>query len=449
MEDIQDLYPSFDQMEDIRFTKTPSLKPNEVDVTKFSTPSEQSLDTSTTESSTGGILRKTSIRRRRSSKSRDPGSKTKTFEIRPKRSPRRSRKQVRQSPDSKHPRASAKILGVSHVNKFCETDLKECTNLRFGPVTYRGGGTFGSVFTAQLNPHHLIAIKMIVSIDPERKSPKRLLKKQIELQKEINMTVLMGREAIGPEVVDIANYLLNSNELPEFPLIQEIINKAIEENENVEIELDNGKMHELVVQFILMDAYEMDCEKALYKTTYHNDHPQILEQMVDLMRRQIEIGIYCYDIKPGNFVVNMSPLEVRMIDFGADYCNNNINDTFPQNEYLPSILKLMSVYDLLLFSNCLQLFLFLSIGYGKGEFFEKKSLIEGQECFRAIFKYFHTVYDSYTLDQILYPYVHMAYYYHELDLYKPPTMMMWYSEMKYTTTRQTIIQIKNAIEQFY
>ena len=49
----------------------------------------------------------------------------------------------------------------------------------------------------------------------------------------------------------------------------------------------------------------------------------VIKKMMELTRRMVSKNLYCWDIKPGNFVVNFKgvrAIHVRMIDFGGQFC---------------------------------------------------------------------------------------------------------------------------------
>ena len=56
-----------------------------------------------------------------------------------------------------------------------------------------------------------------------------------------------------------------------------------------------------------------------------------MKQMFKLLRSQIyNYNMYCIDIKPGNFIYNRkgNRLMVRMIDFGKDWCDQEIPEIY-------------------------------------------------------------------------------------------------------------------------
>ena len=83
----------------------------------------------------------------------------------------------------------------------------------------------------------------------------------------------------------------------------------------------------------------MDALTAISDKNLSDDSKvKISTEMINIVRRQIfDYNMYCLDIKPNNFVVNLHPFKVRMIDFGADWCTfDNLDELF---ENLPEISK--------------------------------------------------------------------------------------------------------------
>ena len=84
-----------------------------------------------------------------------------------------------------------------------------------------------------------------------------------------------------------------------------------------------------IVQYMIMEPMDMDCEAALSSRFILLDSKiHIVNEMISLLRTQIfTYNLYCSDIKPPNYLVNISDrnevLKVRMIDFGANHCKFN------------------------------------------------------------------------------------------------------------------------------
>lgn len=85
-----------------------------------------------------------------------------------------------------------------------------------------------------------------------------------------------------------------------------------------------GNIH----QYIVMDSMSTNAKKALNSNLSISDKIYIIDKMFDLLHRQIESRMYCYDIKPGNYTVNVKNnkvTDVKMIDFGY-FCKTKLNE---------------------------------------------------------------------------------------------------------------------------
>lgn len=68
------------------------------------------------------------------------------------------------------------------------------------------------------------------------------------------------------------------------------------------------------------------------------------ERTVSHLRRMAESGLFCYDLKPSNMVFRDEPFDVRLIDFGRDFCewrpysdNNEYLERAPVCSYIQSL----------------------------------------------------------------------------------------------------------------
>jgi hypothetical protein len=320
--------------------------------------------------------------------------------VRSPRTKRTSKKNPKKSP-SKHPDSLGKIdlKGNKKINRFCNSDIEECLQINLRNLKYIGGGTFGSLFKAVDPSGHNIALKLIIGVDDDDFSPKTKLEKYSSMKKELDLTTLMGEHDIGPKVIDTINFLIQSNEVSDYKVISQMLSTieityktkynevypqffALSKPGNFCNRDPNLRScHIISIQIIVMDAYDMDCHMAL------KDHKisdviklQIVHDMVILMYRQIfELHIYCYDIKPGNFVVNLpakktrsasrstSPsstfsqgrFAVKMIDFGVDFCKEKKDNIYTGIHNSKPIFGDFSSQEILFFSNVLQIFLYL------------------------------------------------------------------------------------------
>ena len=87
-----------------------------------------------------------------------------------------------------------------------------------------------------------------------------------------------------------------------------------------------------IVQIVIMELMDEDCAHFLSSSEYSSDAKKyVVKEMIKLVRKQIfEVGVFCADIKPANFMVNgdidevsgaLNIEKVRMIDFGGGWCS--------------------------------------------------------------------------------------------------------------------------------
>ena len=76
--------------------------------------------------------------------------------------------------------------------------------------------------------------------------------------------------------------------------------------------------------YMVMKHYECDLRDAILEKTSeimeHSSH--IGAQIVACVLTLSQQGILLYDIKPSNVVLSLDPLDVRLIDFGRDFCES-------------------------------------------------------------------------------------------------------------------------------
>ncbi len=161
--------------------------------------------------------------------------------------------------------------------------LNFCSNLKDIKLTeILGEGTFGIVYLGEAIYKSMkipIAVKIIKSILSDKDFEK--------LDHEITFTYNMGTLGLGPKVYD-AFYFINKQ---------------------------GGYK-----QVIIMDYYKYNGIEALEKAD-KTESIDIITKMINLIKKMVFThGMYCVDIKPGNFVVNADLNEVKLIDFGSDWC---------------------------------------------------------------------------------------------------------------------------------
>jgi hypothetical protein len=88
-----------------------------------------------------------------------------------------------------------------------------------------------------------------------------------------------------------------------------------------------GENMDAVFQYIFMEAFDGSVAQYLYD--YHNQDQtaqivSVVDKSLNALRRHLEAGVKCYDVKPQNFVYRIEPygnVTVRMIDFGFPHCD--------------------------------------------------------------------------------------------------------------------------------
>ncbi len=266
------------------------------------------------------------------------------------------------------PRFMSKIKGpyskLYNMNKntYCANSktINNCLNkIRLKPWTmkYVGGGTYGSIFSISDYSDKEFAIKMIVYVDT-LKNKNNQLKVVEEIETEINYAIAMSHNGLGPKIYGAFYIIDEKEELPKnHPWAQKLINVVKKKNEDMSFIKEMEKRNcVLNIQFLLMEKYDMDCHDALKSDNLTvMDKQQIVKKMVLLLYQQVYLlEIYCYDIRPGNFLVNEDNLETRMIDFGIDYCKQ---ETIFEKDPKFSFSTKQKLQEAVVINNILQLYL--------------------------------------------------------------------------------------------
>lgn len=271
-----------------------------------------------------------------------------------------------------------------------------------------------------------IAIKFIfnISTDPSDQ-------KFSNMENELAFTYFMSENEIGPKVFDTFYYNIDYDELNSLPQLKNIFkiitthfdNKGKTYRQLLPIKR-NGKLP-VEIQCIVMKSYDNDCDTVLSDININVDTKiKILNQMNELIIKQINLPLYCYDIKPGNFVVNIAQngdVDVKMIDFGADFCTEKqIYIGYKNDEIVPHLN--INFTQLLYVSNVLQLFLmfpFDSLGLNKKEKGDIMIAFFKYDLFSKFFKADWKSFIGWYID-------------HALDNYKkevsdPSNNLLWYT----------------------
>lgn len=131
-----------------------------------------------------------------------------------------------------------------------------------------------------------------------------------DVHKEVEYSYYMGEIGVGPKVYD--TFFVDDKYF------------------------GGGKKY---TQVIIMEYFDTNCYKALKSSLPQKDKLKIVMDMINLIKKQQNHGIYCYDIKPLNFVYRIKDKKVRMIDFGIDFCSNKL----PKKSNIESILDLLVI----------------------------------------------------------------------------------------------------------
>ena len=194
-----------------------------------------------------------------------------------------------------------------------EETIKQCASIEIDEIISEivGDGTFGMVFPIVANiggKKETLVVKKITSKFRNSSEKDQVIK---NMYYEVDYSYKMGLSELGPIIYDAFYYETKK------------------------------KIH----QYIIMEKFDMSVSRWIQLKnqtfTKHNCN-LVVQNMLDLLHKQIfEIGLYCYDIKPDNYVINLVPIKVRMIDFGIDWCNSNIPDFYKVIPQLRNYSKLI------------------------------------------------------------------------------------------------------------
>jgi len=171
-------------------------------------------------------------------------------------------------------------------------------------ITYLAGGSYGAVFDIDVvnrrkHVRHSVALK-VITIGSLKTAAGRRLKE--ETLAEMHFGQMMSDADIGPKIYD-----------------QFIFHKK-----------EGNKEWGL----ILMEKFQGSAADFLWTggsgrnwgaTPNTKNRAIVIHKMMELAKRMVAEGLYCWDIKPGNFVANVDgntkgKIKVRMIDFGGQFC---------------------------------------------------------------------------------------------------------------------------------
>jgi len=182
-----------------------------------------------------------------------------------------------------------KFLGdrdINEGNKSCsEDDRKKCSDklegLILGPVL--GEGNFGTVHFAKAKSSDGRSAPIMLKVMYFDDSTLENMKIEVAFAK------FMAEQKMGPEVLDSFYY-------------------------------KRGGGYE---QVIVMAGYDMNIGKMVKEYNYREKDrvKGALEKAAGLLHTQVyKLGMFCFSVKPINFLYSETSQEVRYIDFGAYFC---------------------------------------------------------------------------------------------------------------------------------
>jgi hypothetical protein len=182
------------------------------------------------------------------------------------------------------------------------------------------------------------------------------------MERELAFSYYIGDAGIGPEVLDSFYYNFDSTDLKKYPDLDKIIKYVRDRTAHQSITNPRVGSYPIEIQFIVMKSYQYDCTRIFEMANYALSD-SVVKQMIELIKKQIKLGMYCYDVKPGNFVANIlnnNKADVKMIDFGADFCTEKqIYARHKNTEINPDLG--VSYIDVLYISNIIQLYITYAI----------------------------------------------------------------------------------------
>lgn len=274
-----------------------------------------------------------------------------------------------------------KILVSENIKCRSNEDIPKCSGYNFKivkPIRIIGAGTYGLVIRGIENTKSRKKAKLIVKVILD--TSKRSASKEYAMKKELEYSAYMSEMKLGPtlynsfhyEYSSIRDMLSQGNEILN-DIFTEIYRNRDKLRRNPSIESfvkhieDKSINPPIHVQFIAMEGFDMDCADALYSDKISLEFKEeIASQMSNIIQSKISAGMFCNDLKPGNFVVNIRKdaypyVTVRMIDFGEDFCASTLRES--ERARRPRIMMIVddSYIDKIGFNLQQRYFLFASI----------------------------------------------------------------------------------------
>ncbi len=174
--------------------------------------------------------------------------------------------------------------------KTVKTDLAsilvDCDYNNFKLSDKIGEGSYGVVYkgTYEIKKSVDVALKM-VEINQDNQDA------EDDFFQEISLSILMSKYNIGPKIYKV-------------------------------FRTDSHK------GVIIMDYFPFSFDVVLKKkdmSDYVNKISALIYKANNLLHKQIfELNVFCSDIKPENFVVTSDYSDIKMIDFGSDWCSKKL-----------------------------------------------------------------------------------------------------------------------------
>lgn len=319
--------------------------------------------------------------------------------------------------------SSSKYKGLNK-NRDCKNlDFMECSSVKIDPMSdfeIIGAGSFGILIKARSMDGRDLAIKFLFNVDKHVDMMSKL-----DMEKELSYSYYMGKIGIGPEVLDSFYYVIESDDLYKYKtinsIVKNILNNEGKANSSVGLLKNRYRNVPIEIQCIVMEAYQMDCSTALSSEEINmSTKIEIIKQMTRLIKSQIEHKVFCSDIKPGNFVVNVyGKVDVKMIDFGVDFCKED-------KIYVYALMD-TSVFkesEILYIFNVIQTYL---IAVDRG-YFDEMPKDEVMELIRTFFRssLFNTFFKM-DWETFVHKYVSHAELIYSKGLLDPSSNLVWYA----------------------
>lgn len=276
-------------------------------------------------------------------------------------SPVKTRSVLKTSPHYK--KMNPKYKGLNKNRGCGELDFFECADLKFDPnsnLEVIGAGTFGVLLRANTFDQGPVAVKFIFNINTKTNEDTR-----IDLERELAYSYYMGKIKVGPRVFDSFHYSFEFDEISRYKTIDKIMKNIESKYANYEqfkaLKSRRKKAINIEIQCIVMEEYQMNCYDAILADYNILVTSNIIYHIKKILKLQIKSGMYCFDVKTQNYVVNIidkdeGKVDVKMIDFGADFCTESLDTLFNYDKY-PFHRAGLKDEEILYISNVIQVYM--------------------------------------------------------------------------------------------